>query len=78
MIEVWQPRWRDRKVLIARYRIPSGSDFTVKISQSAARGLYKVSNELVCNSPIEMMKTKTGKMIQMRAVPLYEMERKEA
>lgn len=75
MIVIWQPRWRDRKVLIARYRIPSGQDFEIEIKQSAAKGKYRVTNELVCKSAIESMRTKTGKMIQMRAVALDELER---
>ena len=75
MIKIWQPRWRDRVVLIARYRIPAGQDFEIEITQSTAKGVYKVSNELICTSKIEEMKTKQGKVIQMRAVPLDELER---
>lgn len=77
MIEVWQPRWRDRKVLIARYRIPAGQDFKIKITQSVAKGVYLVKNETVRKAPIEMMKTRQGKEIQMRAVPLDELEKVE-
>ena len=77
MITIWEPRWKDRKVLIARYRIPCGADFEIEIKKSAAKGIYKVTNDLVCKSPIEMMKTKTGRQIQMRAVPLDELERVE-
>lgn len=77
MIEVWQPRWKDRRVLIARYKIPAGQDFKIKITQSAAKGIYKVTNDLVCKSPIEQMKTRAGKFIQMRAVPLDQLERIE-
>lgn len=75
MIKIWQPRWKDRRVLIARYRIPAGQDFEIEITQSAAKGIYRVPNSLICKSPIEVMKTKTGKEIQMRAVPLDELER---
>lgn len=75
MIEIWEPRWKDRRVLIARYRIPAGQDFEIKIVKSAAKGIYRVTNDLICKSPIEVMKTKTGKEIQMRAVPLDELER---
>lgn len=75
MIKVWQPRWRDRRVLIARYRIPSGQDFKIEITQSVAKGVYLVRNEVVCKSPIETMKTRQGKTIQMRAVPLDELEK---
>lgn len=77
MIKIWQPRWRDRVVLIARYRIPAGRDFEIEITQSTAKGVYKVTNELICKSPIEEMKTKQGKVIQMRAVPLDGLERVE-
>lgn len=77
MIKIWEPRWRDRTVLIARYKIPCGADFQIEIVKSAAKGLYRVTNELVCKSPIETMKTKSGKTIQMRAVPLDELERLE-
>lgn len=77
MIKIWQPRWRDRRVLIARYKIPAGCDFNIEITQSTAKGVYRVSNELVCKSPIESMKTKSGKAIQVRAIPLDELERVE-
>lgn len=77
MITIWQPRWRDRRVLIARYRIPTGCDFNIKITQGAAKGIYRISNELVCKSPIESIKTKNGKTIQVRSIPLDELERIE-
>lgn len=76
-IKIWEPRWKDRRVLLARYRIPAGQDVQVRIEKSAAKGLYRVPNTLICKSPIEDMKTRTGKTIQMRAIPLDEMERIE-
>ena len=75
MIKIWQPRWRDRRVLIARYKIPAGQDFEIEITTGSAKGIYKVSNKLICESPIEPMETKQGKTIQMRAVALDELER---
>lgn len=77
MIKIWQPRWRDRVVLIARYKIPSGRDFNIEITQSAYKGIYKVTNEVICRSAIEEMRTKAGKVIQMRAVSLDDLERVE-
>lgn len=74
-IQIWEPRWRDRRVLLARYRLPAGQDVQVEIKKSAAKGLYRVPNTLICKSPIEDMKTKSGKTIKMRAIPLDEMER---
>lgn len=75
MIEIKSPRYRDRTVLLARYRLPAGQSVDVKILYGAYKGLYKVSNNTIVNSPIEDMKTKTGQMLSMRAVPLDSMER---
>ena len=77
MIKIKEPRYRDRKVLIARYKIPCGTDFRIEIEKGAYKGIYKVSNELVCKSPIESMKTRAGAQMQMRAVSLDELERVE-
>lgn len=77
MIVIKSPRYRDRTVLLARYRLPCGQDVTVKITEGAYKGIYKVSNDVICNSPIEGMKTKQGKIIAMRAVPLDALERVE-
>ena len=77
MIKIKEPRYRDRKVLIARYRIPCGQEFQIEIQKGAYQGIYKISNDLICKSPIEMMKTRTGAEIQMRAVNLDELERVE-
>lgn len=75
MIIIKSPRYRDRTVLLARYRLPCGQDVTVKITEGAYKGVYKVSNDIICNSPIEGMETKQGKIIAMRAIPLDAMER---
>ena len=77
MIIIKSPRYRDRTVLLARYRLPCGQDVKVKITEGAYKGIYKVSNEVICQSPIEGMETKQGKIIAMRAVPLDAMERVE-
>lgn len=75
MIEIKSPRYHDRTVLLARYRLPAGQGVDVKILYGAYKGLYKVSNKAIVNSPIEEMKTKAGRMMSMRAVPLDAMER---
>ena len=75
MITIKSPRYRDRIVLLARYRLPCGQDVKVKITEGAYKGVYKVSNDIICNSPIEGMETKQGKIIAMRAIPLDAMER---
>lgn len=77
MITIKSPRYRDRTVLLARYRLPCGQDVQVKILYGAYKGIYNVSNDVICNSPIEGMETKQGKIIAMRAVPIDAMERVE-
>ena len=77
MIIIKQPRYRDRTCLLARYRIPCGQDVKVKILEGAYKGVYKVTNDVICHSPIEGMETKQGNIIAMRAVPLDAMERVE-
>ena len=75
MITIKSPRYRDRTVLLARYRLPCGQSVKVQILYGAYKGIYNVSNEVICQSPIEGMETKQGKIIAMRAVPLDAMER---
>ena len=77
MITIKSPRYRDRTVLLARYRLPAGQSVKVKILYGAYKGIYNVSNEVICQSPIEGMETKQGKIIAMRAVPIDAMERVE-
>lgn len=77
MITIRQPRYHDRKVLIARYKIPCGKDITIEILSGAYKGIYKITNDVICSSPIETMQTRYGKSISMRAVSLDNMERLE-
>lgn len=75
MIDIKAPRYRDRVVLLAKYRLPCGTGVDVRILYGAYKGVYHVSNEVICQSPVEPMTTKQGKQIAMRAVPLDKMER---
>ena len=77
MIKIKSPRYRDRVVLLAKYRLPCGRDVEVEILYGAYKGIYKVKNEDIIKSPIEGMETRQGKIIAMRAVPLDIMERVE-
>lgn len=75
MIKIKAPRYRDRVVLLARYRLPCGQGVEVSILSGAYKGLYHVSNDVIVRSPIETMRTRSGRDIQMRAVPLDDLER---
>jgi len=75
MIIIKSPRYHDRTVLIARYKIPCGKGVTVEILNGSYKGVYNIPNEVLCSSPIENMKTRTGLQMSMRAVPLDRLER---
>ena len=77
MITIKSPRYRDRTVLIARYKIPCGGDVDIEILYGVYKGKYHITNKVLINSPIEGMETRQGKIIAMRAVPLDAMERIE-
>lgn len=77
MIEIYAPRYHDRKVLIAQYRIPYGEYIEIRILKGAYAGHYRVKRTDVFDSPVEGMTTKTGNVIAMRAVPLDVLERVE-
>lgn len=77
MIRVWQPRYRDRKVLVARYKIPCGQGVDIEITQGAMKGIYHATHETIISSPVEQMKCRNGSTMSMRAIPLDKLERKE-
>ena len=75
VIHILEPRYRDRRVLVARWRIPAGGDIVLAIQKGAYRGLYKASNKVICNSPIEPFTTKAGASFQVRAISVDDLER---
>ena len=75
MIVIKSPRYHDRVVLVARYKLTCGQDATIKILYGAYKGIYKAKHQDIVNSPIEGLETKQGKMIAVRAIPLDVLER---
>lgn len=73
MITIKSPRYHDRKVLLARYRLPCGKDVEIEILYGAYKGKYKVTNTVICKSALEIMQTRNGNKIAMRAVNLDEL-----
>lgn len=76
-VEIFEPRYRDMTVLIARFNIPPACDMQVRIKYGARKGLYLVRNADIIASPLESMKTKRGGTIAVRAVPLDKLEKIE-
>lgn len=75
MIEIYQPRYHDRAVLIANYKIASGYDVPIRIKFGSYKGDYIVPSKIISKAPIEAIKSKIGKMIPMRVVSLDDLER---
>jgi len=75
MINIIEPRYHDRCVLVARYKIACGKDIQVKILRGSYKGVYNVKNEDICKSPVEGLKTRNGKLMAVRAIPLDKLER---
>lgn len=52
--EIWQPRWHDRKVLLATHRVVSCGVNKVKLTRSKSyNGLYEVNGRDVVKCPVE-------------------------
>lgn len=67
-IDIWQPRWKDRKVLIAKFRV--GMHNCINFTKAPTLdGEYYISGEKVRQSPLE-----TNGKIPCYAVSLEELE----
>lgn len=69
MIEIWEPRWRDRRVLIAKRKVNPKRNI-IKITMGAAKGRYEMSGIAIKSYPLE-----TNGVIPCYAVPLDKMEK---
>lgn len=78
MIEIWEPRYRDKTVLLAGYRLLAGEDAEVKIVKGYYAGNYKVSSDTINEAQRETMKTKKGGEITVVIIPLEKLEKQDA
>ena len=54
MIEIWQPRWHDRKVLVAKYRVGNGTNRIVFTKTKCYKDMqFDVQAEDIINCPQE-------------------------
>ena len=75
VIKILEPRYRDRRVLVARWRIPAGGDIVVSIQRGSYTGLYKATSEVIAKSPIEPFTAKSGAVFQVRAISVDDLVR---
>ena len=76
-IDIWEPRYRDKTVLIAKFRVEGDDGVDIKISRGDYRGLYHVPAEVFKTAKIEDMARKMGGYIQVYIVPLDKLIKKE-
>lgn len=71
--DIWQPRWRDRKVLLAKHKV--GSDNFITFSKTPSLpGVFHITGSSVRNCPIEYI---GPKKMACYAVPLDELHQDE-
>lgn len=75
IVEIWEPRYRDRTVLIAKNKIVEGKDLGITIQKGAYKGDYIASAAVLAESPDDVLKTKSGANLNIKAVPLDKLER---
>ena len=72
MIKIWAPRWHDRKVLVAKYKVRDGNNDIMFIKTPSMKGIvYKLSGDTIRSYPVES----NGK-IDCYVVPMGEFEEK--
>lgn len=78
--KIWNPRWHDRVVLLADYKLATHNKIVFPKAKSLAGDWY-ISGRDAAKYPTEPFKTKTGTVMTMRAVPidaLQPLERSES
>jgi hypothetical protein len=65
MIKIWQPRWHDMKVLIAKYKVKFGENDIIFTKTKSLKGKYHMTGEEIITYPLE-----TNGKIPCYAVPL--------
>ena len=71
MIEIWQPRYRDDTVLLAKRNITDGvNKITFTRAKHLAGKVYECDSSTIRSCPTEQMKTKSGHEMTMYVVPM--------
>ena len=70
MIDIIEPRYHDRKVLIAKYKVYKGRQNVIRILRGAYKGRYRMSGIAITSYPIE-----SNGVIPVYAVPLDKLDK---
>ncbi len=73
MLEIWQPRYFDNRVLIATYKVQDGENLITFTKDNKLKGVvFSVSSDIIKKCPVE-----TNGKIDCYAVPMKELKRVE-
>lgn len=72
MIEIWAPRWHDRKVLIAKYKVCNGKNVII-----FTKGTLKGKKFYIMGSDLVKHTLETNGTISCYAVPLDDLKVEE-
>lgn len=71
MIQILEPRYRDMTILVAYYKLAAqGFSSEIEILRGPRKGKYIVSQEEATASRTETLKTKSGKKMLVKVIPL--------
>lgn len=73
MIKIWQPRYKDKIVLIATYKIVSGKDTEFEITEGYYKGKYIAPWSVVKDCAIENKPTRSGHKMDFTVVPIKDL-----
>ena len=69
-IEIWEPRYRDRTVLIAPRHLPKSGPAYVKVTKGSFKGNYEIAEEDWKAGRSDVIRAKNGSTFNVVAVSL--------
>lgn len=75
MVEIFEPRYHDRTVLVAKHKITPNKDLEIRITKGAYAGHYVVKADDVASSKDDTLKTRAGAEMAIKAIPLDKLEK---
>lgn len=73
IIRILEPRWHDRTVLVADWKLADNN--YVLIEHSDFPDAFYLTKKRAQEFPIQKMETKGGKMVEMRVIPIEELQK---
>lgn len=76
-IEIFAPRWRDRKILVAEWKIGVGVNKIVVRDKRFPEPLY-ITGRKAMQFPVETKPTRNGSTFKVRVIPIDEFQTEPA